>query len=391
MADKKKKSPARNLLKSSKKKLVIESVKNSYPDDTKSKNTGIQSALKGNPKKAIKQSVKNSYLQAKKAGEIEKLNNKKSPLQAALTGTSQKAIKALVQEPFRLAAEKQKALNKEYRKERSKLLRRISYFKKQGFEFNTDAVAPPLDGNATRQQIQRLHDLRGKNLRNLSTGFTPPQKADSDSSLKKETETKTEIEKQVEAYSESEGIPYTDEMFESDYENYVDTDFHPTFDDLVYDEEDSIYDEYEEIETPQQRYYKENQDRIYAGDDAKIKAGEAVLQKAWSMIEGEDMYLSVMPMKRENKEIKAEGAYALSEMLSKAEDSLGHDLLSLILQKHAAEFNREVDRVLKWRDSKDIDLTRSETSYSLTHINNILFSTDIALLTENSTGNPEDV
>lgn len=391
MADKKKKSPARNLLNSGKKKLIIESAKNVYPDDTKSKNTFAQSAIEGNPKKAIKKSIDNLYLQSKKSGKSDKLDNQKSVAQAVLTGTSKKAIKGLIQESFRLADEKHKALNKEYRKERNNLIRRIAYFKKQGFEFNTDAIAPQLDGNATRQQIQRLHDLRGKNLRNLAIGFTPPQKTDSDDSFQKENETNAGIAKIVEAYSESEGIPYTAEMFESDYENYVDTDFHPTFDDLVYDEEEPIYDDYEEIETPQERYYKENKDRIYAGDDAKIKAGESVLQNAWRMIEGEDMFLSVIPMKRENKEIKAEGAYSLSEMLSRAEDSLGHEALSLILEKHAAEFNYAVDRVLKWRDSTDIDLTRSETSYSLTKINNILFSTNIALLTENSTGNPEDV
>lgn len=399
MANKKKKSVARNLFKSSKKKLTIESVKNLYPEDVETKNSKLSAAIKGKSNKAIKQAVRNAHKNSLSSDERKGLDNKKSPIHAALTGTPQKAIKALVQEPFRLAEEKQNSLNKYYRQERSKLLRRIAYFKKQGYEFDADAIAPPVDGKATDQQVQRMRELRGKKLRNMAISYTPVQKKtesenisiDSAQTVTTDATTDADIADAFLDDSDQIGIDYTDDMFENDPNNFVDEAFNPTFDDLVYNEPDFSIPEYDEKETPQERYYKENPDIKFDGTDSRIDSGKTILQNAWSMINEEHLYLDTLPMNARNKDIKESAVEALTELLSKAEDALGQDALALILEKHAAEFNKAVERALKWRDSHDPDLTRSETSYALTQINNILFASDPALLTENVTGNPEDV
>lgn len=415
MADKKKKSTAKNLLNSSRKKLVTEIAKESLPDLQNSSNSVTQALLKGKSSKAIKQSTadllkqekkraieqmgEKSYREAVKRGELRKIESKQSLTQAVLSGSSKKAIKGLILEPFRVKELKQRELNKEYRKERGKLIRRIGYFKKKGFDFNSEEIAPRLSGNATPEDIQRLRELRERKLRDLAISFTPPTVA-TDSASQSDIITPL-VESQIEAgnddfdlasIDDSIPIDYSDEMFENDPENYMEEDdFHPTFDDLVFNESESFFPELESKESPVERYYRENDDRTYAGDDATVQAGLVVLNNAWEMLNQQDSYLSVMPMREANRQIKEEAAVQLSEMLSKAEDSLGQEKLAIILQKHASEFNSAVEKALRWRDSNDIDETRAQTSYSLTQINNILFSYDPALLSEYSTGNPADL
>ena len=383
MADDKKKSPARNLLKSSQKKLIIEGVKSAYPDETNPEKTGAQSAFKGNPKKAIKQTIKNAYKQAKKSGKLTKIDNKTSPLQAALTASENKALKMLVQEPLRLSLEKQKELNKLYRKERSKLIRRISYFSAKGYEFDTEEIAPLLTGNATQEDIEKLRELKREKLRNLAKRRIISDEKD-EQILAKILE---ENDDNVPSYFDE----YPEDIFDNDIENFVDDEYRPTFEDLIYNEPEPIFTEYIKYETPQERYYRENKDMQFAGLDFQIDAGKTIINNAWDSIHSQDIYLKTIPMKNENKDIKEDAAYQLAEMLSKAEEAFGTDALAFHLQKHAEEFNKAVERALKWRDSNDVDLTRSETSYSLTEINNILFSCNPALLTENVTGNPEDI
>ena len=391
MAKKKKKSIAKELITSSRKKLITETIKNASNEDAESKSSFQQSVLKGNPKKSIKQAIANSIESDPKKikeeigkEEYKKRIQKAKLAQAVYTASPNKAIKGLILEPFRKEEERQKALNKEYRKERNNLMRRIAYFRKKGFEFDSDSIAPRLDGNAIPEDIQRLRELREKKLKNLATGFNPPTP-------------KTEAESPIDISTITEpdgydGIDYTDDMFENDPENYLDEDdFHPTFDDLVFNDDEPFFPELEERESPSERYYRENSDRPYGGDDATIDAGLAVLNNAWDMIRQQDSYLSVMPMREGNREIKEDATYQLSEMLSKAEDELGQEKLALILQKHAPEFNSAVEKALRWRDSNDVDLTRATTSYSLTQINNILFSYDPALLSEYSTGNAADL
>ena len=401
MADKKKKSPAERALKSSRKKLISDLVETYSPDDAKPEITTTQSALKANPTKAIKQLAKEplesqkrdalkkldrkQYNQAVKSGKLKKVKSEKTPLQAALTATPNKAIKGLIQEPFRIAKERQIELNKEYRRERAKLIRRIGYFARKGYEFNAEEIAPKLTENATVEDIQALREIRGNKLRDLATGFTPP-------AVPNEAPISSEISELLEETDQM-GIDYTDDMFETDPNNFIEEDdFHPTFDDLVYDDKDEFFPNLEKLKSPQERYYSENPDREYDGSvDAKVKVGEAVLSNAWSLIDGNPMYLSVMPMKGGNRAIKEDATYQLAEMLSKAEESLGREKLCVILERHASEFNRAVEQALRFRDSNDVDRTRSETSYALTTINNILFSSDSALLTEYSTGNPADL
>ena len=396
---KKKKTAVNNILHSTRKKRVSELVKSGFDDDAESKDSKMQAALKGRPQKAIKKAISESLTEDKKKSierlgkeEYKKRLDNSKLTQAVLKGSPQKAIKGLVLEPFRIEQEKQKALNKEYRKERAKLIRRINYFEKKGFEFNTESIAPKLDKNATPQDIQELRELRGKALKDLASSYTPPQKETIISDEPDISDIINEDNSMEIGEDDSVGITYNDDMFENDPENYIDEDdFHPTFDDLIYTGDDDFDTKVEDFETPIERYYNENSDRKCGGDDEKISVGMKVLANAWDMIHGQDIYLGTMPMKEGNKAIKEDATYKLTEMLSKAEEGLGTEKLALILQMHAEEFNKAVEKALYWRDSTDIDLTRSETAYALTQINNILFSYDPALLTENETGNPEDL
>lgn len=400
MADKKKKSPAESALKSSRKKLISDLVETYSPDDAKPEITTTQSALKANPTKAIKQLAKEplesqkrealkkldrkQYNQAVKSGKLKKIKSEKTPLQAALTATPNKAIKGLIQEPFRIAKERQIELNKEYRRERAKLIRRIGYFARKGYEFNAEEIAPKLTENATVEDIQALREIRGNKLRDLATGFTPP-------AVPNEAPISSEISELLEETGQM-GIEYTDDMFETDPNNFIEEDdFHPSFEDLVYTEPEPFFRQHAEFETPQERYYRENGDRKFGGADSSVNRGEAVYANAWSTIRGTDLHLSIHNSPQEVKNIVSDAAIAIGEMLAKAEDALGHDALVRLLEMHAEEFNHNIEKALRDYYRKTIYEVQNEVSFSLTQISNILFSSDSALLAEYSTGNPADL
>lgn len=388
---KKKRQPAQNIINSTRSKRVKEAINAAYGDDAESKKTGAKQLIHGNTKRAVKDTVKNAYKNAKKEGKIEEVQSKKSPIQAALTATSKKALKELIKEPFRVEQEKQKALNKEYRKERNKLLRRIEYFTQKGYSFSDDIIPPRLEGNASANDIIKMRELRGKELKQKAISYTKPVSEtyeDTDSVILDEdtliADAQTEIvdPEKLLADEEDEEQDFYDKWYED--RSNRDDNIEPIWSDN--------FDDTDEYEDPQKRFYKENPDYQYAGHESEIEVGKTVLENAYAEIDRSTGYFEERPYIREDiRWLKSDGRMALLETLSKAEDALGLDGLAYILYHNADAFHHAVIQVLYFFDSKDDGRTEMVQSYSLTEINNILFNASPDLLMAMQFGDPGDI
>lgn len=355
MADKKKKPSARNLYKSSKDKLVKEFVENMYPDDTKSKSSPIRQALKGNPSKAIKKAIKSNKPKGSKL--------KKTPFQAALTGSPHKAVKELIKNSYKRSQEAQKLLNKEYKKELSRLRRRIAYFERKGFQFDIDKIAPDLNGNATQEEIDYLKAMRGKVLKRMATGFVNPVAETGE----------IPADEIVDAADGVIDEPFTDETAEAEDTSDL------TSDEVLSDTRDYGYDE--PLETPEERYYRENADRIH-DENGTMQEGELILQeiysdinRQWPVIEAE------LGANMGDDEVaqfandKYSAGQDLLNMLEEAEERYGREALAQIIEANAEAIKECVRQILfdfyvsVNRDYSDV---MSDTDASLLAVSSIL-------------------
>lgn len=355
MADKKRKPSAKNLYKSSRDKLVKEFVENSYPDDTKSEQSTLRQGLKGNASKAIKKAIKSK----KPEGSI----LKKTPMQAALTGSPNKAVKELIKDRFEKAQEAQKALNKEYRKELGKLRRRIGYFEGKGFQFDNDRIVPNFDGNATQEEIDYLKAIRGKVLKRMATGFEPPLV---------ETD-EVPVDEIVEATDGVIDEPRAEEMAETEET----TDF--TSDEALTGS--SGYDYDEPSETPEERYYRENTDRVH-DDNGAMSEGELILQQIYSDINSEwDTICGILAEDINDEEVaefanrKYGASQDLLQMLEEAEERLGRERLAQIIEENAETIKQCVQQILfdlYVSSGRDYDDVMTDTDASLLAVSSIL-------------------
>lgn len=340
MADKKKKPSAKNLYKSSRDKLVKEFVENSYSDDMKSEQSTLRQGLKGNASKAIKKAIKSNKPEGSKL--------KKTPMQAALTGSPNKAVKEFIKDRFEKAQEAQKLLNKEYRKELGKLRRRIDYFEGKGFQFDVDRILPNFDGNATQEEIDYLKAIRGKVLKRMATGFEPPLV---------ETD-EVPVDEIVDAADGVIGEPRTEEITETEEAS--------DFPSAEPSSGASDYDYDEPSETPEERYYRENTDRVH-DDNGAMSEGELILQeiysdinRQWEVIQenlGDDMFDDEVA---EFANRKYYAGQDLLQMLEDAEERLGRERLAQIIEDNAETIKQCVQTILfdvyvsKKRDYDDV-------------------------------------
>ena len=361
MADKKKKPSAKNLYKSSRDKLVKEFVENSYPDDMKSEQSTLRQGLKGNASKAIKKAIKSNKPEGSKL--------KKTPMQAALTGSPNKAVKELIKDRFEKAQEAQKLLNKEYKKELSNLRRRIAYFEGKGFQFDVDRIAPKLEGNATQEEIDYLKAVRGKVLKRMATGFEPP-------------------------------LVETDEVPADEIVDALD-------DDVIYTDsgesglswEDTISDEHRDDvilpideQTPQERYYSENEDREY-DDNGSVERGRLILQNIYDDFNaGQPEKLSYMI--EEDSELynyKRGAAQDFINMIEDCIERIGEDATCMLIEENAAEVKYHNEIIMYYIDSDGYDATVEVTEESLMQMQSIFEGDSPSLLMERVWGNPDNI
>lgn len=372
MAKKKKKSPAQNLYKSSKNKLLREMTENSFPEDTKSEQSQLRSALKGQPTKAVKQAVKSGGTAGNK--------NKKTPLHAVLTGTPNKAIKELVKAPYAKAEEARKLLNKEYRKERNKLYRRVQYFKAQGYEFNDDIVPPRLEDNVTQEDIDYLKALRGTVLKRMATGFNPLSDG-SDTTVEDIVDSIGGIESE-----QSEQADFTSSVLSK-----------PSWEDAIsgaVDDEDI-----EPIESPEERYYRENPERKHDANGSKPE-NDLVLQEIYDDINSQPALLHARLKLRTEVQVQfyddlRTQADELKMLLDEAAERYGYDALAQIVEANAEEMKHAVNQVL-WLNlyignGETYDDILNKTSVAFTSVKSILNSDSPGALMREEFGDPDDI
>ena len=361
MADKKRKPSAKNLYKSSKDKLVKEFVENAYPDDTKSEQSTIRQGLKGNASKAIKKAIKSNKPEGSKL--------KKTPMQAALTGSPNKAIKELIKDRFAKAQEAQKLLNKEYRKELGKLRRRIGYFEGKGFQFDLDKIAPKLEGNATQEEIDYLKALRGKVLKRMAIGFEAPLVETDEAPV-------GEVDDTV-----NDGEDYTD-LGESGL----------TWEETISDEHrDDVIPPIDE-QTPQERYYSENEDREY-DDNSSVERGRLILSNIYDDYNvGQPEKLSYLI--EENSELYNYKRGAATEFISMIEDAIeriNETAVCMLIEEHASEIKHSNQVIMYFIDSQDEDETINQTEIALTDMQTIFEGDSPSLLMERVWGDPDNI
>lgn len=369
MAGKKKNNSPKNLFKTSKDKLIKEVVENVSGEDAKSAKSPVRQALKGNSKKALKKTVKTFKKEGAKGA--------KTAYQNALTGSPKKALKGIVNE---LLSEKenpaQKALNKAYQTERDKLRRRVAYFREKGFEFSDDIIPPKLDGNATQEDVEYLRAIRGSVLKRMAVSFTP--------SASEAEEILEEIEEIIEPqdfadFNETVG-PSTDEFAEASVSNTV-----------------SAGDEIETPEeTPQERYYRENPERVH-DEKQSFEEGRLILQNIYYDIDRQSRVLNdklygSFGNPDENRDIFESKSYAaelLSEMLDDAIERLGEDAVCRLLEENAEEIKHAVDTILfdTYISAKhDMDDMVERQNAALLTVSNILNSDSPAELMRQAFG-----
>lgn len=388
MAKKKKKSPAQNLYKSSKNKLIRETVENSFPEDTKSEQSQLRSALKGQPTKAVKQAVKTGGTTGNK--------NKKTPLHAVLTGTPNKAIKELVKAPYAKAEEARKLLNKEYRKERNKLYRRVQYFKAQGYEFNDDIVPPRLEDNATQEDIDYLKALRGTVLKRMATGFNPL----SDSS-------ETTVEDVVDSIADIESEPGEESVY--DFDDYADltpsAPSGPSWEDVISGDYDD--DDIEPIESPEERYYRENPERKHDAKGSKPE-NDLVLQEIYDDIHSQPALLHGRLNLRTEAQVQfyddlVDNGRELQMLLDETAARLagdndiqvGYDALAQIVEANAETMRKLVDQIL-WLNlyignGETYADVLNKANAAFTPVKSILSGDSPAALMRDEFGDPDDI
>lgn len=361
MADKKNKPSAKNLYKSSRNKLVKEFVENSYPDDTKSEQSTIRQGLKGNASKAIKKAIKSNKPEGSKL--------KKTPLQAALTGSPNKAVKELIKDRYQKAQEAQKLLNKEYRKELGKLRRRIDYFESKGFQFDLDRIAPKLEGNATQEEIDYLKALRGKVLKRMAIGFEAPL-------VETDEAPAGEI---VDAVND--GEDYTD-LDESGL----------TWEETISDEHrDDVIPPLDE-QTPQERYYSENEDREY-DDNGNVERGRLILQNIYDDFNvGQPEKLGSIINEDSNLyNYKRGAAQDFINMIEDCIERIGEDATCMLIEENAAEVKYHNEIIMYYIDSDGYDATVEVTEESLMQMQSIFEGDSPSLLMERVWGNPDNI
>ena len=420
LADRKKKTPARNLLKSSKKKLVIESVKSGFPDDAESKNTGAQALFKGNPNKAVKSSVKNAFNQAKKKGKVEELNNKKTPLQTALSATSNRAIRDLakagidkLQEPYRIAQEQQKALNREFKKQQNLLLRRIKYIRDKGLIVDDSLIPYRIEGDATAEDITRLRSIGRDEIKKHVVGY------DTNIPTNNEYDVFVNTPKYLKWQQEN-GITITPEQYKSivmDYRQHIfetgsnisflkfakeqyhtaqteippvaETDPEDKVSDYDFSDLTSSQENEQKVRTPQDEYYRDNSDRQY--DDGLVEEGRIILDNIYAEIEKSEgswgyYYVgrnNIRPWPEELQEIKQEARETLWRSLRDAIGTYGEDEVCKRLARHGSEINTLITKILYGYVGRgEIEANEIETTGALFQFQAILFEGDSEMLAE---------
>lgn len=366
---KKKKSVAESLLRSSKEKLLKQLSETVTGEDAESKQSTIRAGLKGNKSKAVKQAIKS--VKSKNA------KSKKTAMQAALTGTPQKALKQLVQEPFRQAEIEHKRLNKEYRKQRNLLYRRIKYLESKGFHFENQILPDALEGNATQEEIEAMKSLRVTELKNLASYFTPPAPEEVPTVVEPEDFTNV-VEPEPEPDEEIDDWEMSEEEVQRNRANFSKY-------------EDAERERYEE-ESPQDRYYRENEDREYERNGA-VERGQLILDNIYAEINvNQRVFLDErFGAESSTRFIKEEASLRIADALAKAEDYLGHDMLCMTLEYNAIAVKHAIMIALYYFDSKDETRTEMETESALTELTTILFSGSPALLMDMQFGNPENI
>lgn len=376
MAGKKKKNSAKNLFKTSKDKLIKETVQSAYGEDAKSEKSPIRQALKGNPKKALKKTVQ--------AFKSEEAKGAKTAYQNVLTGSPKKALKGLVNE---LLAEKedpaQKALNKAYQRERDRLRRRVAYFREKGFEFSDTVIPPKLDGNATQEDVEYLRAIRGSVLKRMAVSFTPPVN---------EAE---EIAEEIEEIAEPQDFSDIDETVGQSTGEFIGA---------VVSSTTSAADEIEaQEETPQERYYRENPERVHDEKQA-FEEGRLILQTIYEDLAQQDAILNDRiyggfgnygaqyqdPEEvREIFDSKHYMADLLDEMIQEAIERRGEEEVCRLLEENASTVKNAVDTILF-----DVYISKTHTfedmeqrqNHSLLVLSNILNSDSPADLMEQAFG-----
>lgn len=361
MGDKKKKPSAKNLYKSSRDKLVKEFVENSYPDDMKSEQSTLRQGLKGNASKAIKKAIKSNKPEGSKL--------KKTPMQAALTGSPNKAVKEFIKDRFEKAQEAQKVLNKEYKKELGKLRRRISYFEGKGFQFDVDRIIPDFEGNATQEEIDYLKAIRGKVLKRMATGFEPP-------------------------LVETDEVP-VDEIVDTVNDDEVYTDLGEgslSWEDTISDEHrDDVIPPIDE-QTPQERYYSENEDREY-DDNGSVERGRLILNNIYDDYNvGQPEKLSfLIDESPDLYNYKRGAATEFISMIEDAIDRLNETAVCMLIEEHAEEIKHSNQIIMYFIDSQDDDETINETEIALTDMQTIFEGDSPSLLMERVWGDPDNI
>ena len=361
MADKKRKPSAKNLYKSSRDKLVKEFVENSYSDDTKSEQSTLRQGLKGNASKAIKKAIKSNKPEGSKL--------KKTPMQAALTGSPNKAVKELIKDRYEKAQEAQKLLNKEYKKELGKLRRRIGYFEAKGFQFDADRIIPDFEGNATQEEIDYLKAIRGKVLKRMATGFEPP-------------------------LVETDEVP-VDEIVDTVNDDEVYTD--PGEGGLSW--EDTISDEHRDDvippideQTPQERYYSENEDREY-DDNGSVERGRLILQNIYDDFNvGQPEKLGAIIDEDSNLyNYKRGAAQDFINMIENCIERIGEDATCMLIEENAADVKYHNEIIMYYIDSDGYDATVEVTEESLMQMQSIFEGDSPNLLMTRMWGDPENI
>lgn len=361
---------------------------NLFPEDTKSEQSKLRSALKGQPTKAVKQAVKSAGTAGNK--------NKKTPLHAVLTGTPNKAIKELVKAPYAKAEEARKLLNKEYRKERNKLYRRVQYFKAQGYEFNDDIVPPRLEDNATQEDIDYLKALRGTVLKRMATGFNPLSNGSD-----------TTVEDIVDSIGDIESEPDEEKVYDAD--DYADLTpsepSKPTWEDVISGAVDDG--DIEPIESPEERYYRENPERI-RDKTGSMNEDDLTLQEIYSDIDMQPtllhsrLSLSTEAMVKFYDDLRTNGD-ELRLMLDEAARRYagdgpieeGYSVLAQIVEANAYEMKNLVNRIL-WLslyigNGQDYSDIMQESNAAFTAVNSILNGDSPGALMRQEFGDPDDI
>lgn len=382
----KKKKPkirsASGIVKPSKAKVTKETAKALIPEAEKDEFSSTK-VVKGNPSKAIR-GIGGAI--AKEKG----IKSKSNTIMRAKTGTPQKALNELIKAGYQKASEKQNKINKEYRKERDRLRRRVAWFEKQGYNYEEEVVPPPLEGNASREEVEYLKALRGEVLKKMATSYTPKETPEPNP---EEVEAISDISEESEVYEEetptSDYISdFDDSGEEEDWDNSPEARAKRA---EKYREMGLIPDE-EDVTDPQEEYYKNNPERNFE-IKGMIERGKLILKNVWKDIEvDQDEFLASRVDEEDDVfSIKQDAKARLFEMLLRAESLLGTDHLAIVIERNATAFKHAVNQVLYFFDSKDAERTQNETSSALTELSSILFSDDPYILMEENFGNPEDV